>query len=283
MIIRFSNPDDIQNIVSLWRESFGDNENDIRFFLDRNYKSDNTLVVEYNGKIVSMLFLLEGKLRINDFDYPSYYLYAACTDVSFRGKGLMFKLLSEAAVVARKRKKDFICLKPAEESLYTFYERNGYVTAFNKKILTLQKNELTLSSKAEKSDDIQFDTLRNNAFSNYDYFKWDDKAINFAVKQTKYYHGNLIKTRKGFCLYNIIEGEIHVKEYAFTEENFDYGLAQLAAMNDFQKIVIELPSQYKTKSENGQIIKSGMLYTVSDRSRIIAENVKNAYLSLTLD
>lgn len=283
MIIRFSNPNDIQNIISLWQESFGDSERDIRFFLDYNYKPDNTLVIELDGKIVSMLFLLEGELRINCIDYPSYYLYAACTAESFREKGFMFKLLNEAASVAKSRKKDFICLKPAEDSLYTFYEKNGYITAFNKKILTLQKSELNLASTAEKCVDIRFDTLRNNAFSNFDYFKWGDKAIHFAAKQTNYYHGNVLKTCKGYCLYDAFDSEIHVKEYAFTEENFDYGLSQLAAMNDFQKIVIELPCRYKTENKNIKIIKSGMLYPVTARSKKIAENVKDAYLSLTLD
>ena len=92
-MIRLSQTKDIPDLITLWNEAFGDSEEDIRFFLDRKYIPENTVVYDDNGKIASVLFLLSGDMRISGKDYPSYYLYAAATLQSHRGKGIMGQML----------------------------------------------------------------------------------------------------------------------------------------------------------------------------------------------
>ena len=45
-MIRLSQSKDIPDIIALWSEAFGDSEEDIRFFLDRKYIPENTVVIE---------------------------------------------------------------------------------------------------------------------------------------------------------------------------------------------------------------------------------------------
>ena len=165
-MIRLSDKKDINSIIGLWCECFGDSEEDVRFFLDNCYTPKNTLVYEVNGEIASMLFLLEGDMSVSGVDYPSYYLYAACTSKKHRGKGLMADLLSFAKKVAMERKRSFICLRPGEHSLFKFYEKHGYKTVFY-----INRAEYKIKNLSDIISDNSADIccnreeLRNSAFS----------------------------------------------------------------------------------------------------------------------
>ncbi|MBQ3006827.1 MAG: GNAT family N-acetyltransferase [Clostridia bacterium] len=283
MNIRLSEKNDINSIISLWNEAFGDAENEICFFLDNKYIPENTLIIEENGKIASMLFLLEGNMRIKAVSYPSYYLYAACTAEEFRGRGFMAELLAEANRIALSRGKDFICLMPGEKSLFDFYEKRGYITAFGKKILTVSKSDCEFHSEIEYTSSSDYCELRSDAFSLYDYFEWDNRSVEFAFRHNKMYSGQSLETRKGYALYNIKDDTASVKEFAFADKNCMYGLSSLFSASGCNKAVIYLPVDYKSEIGEYEIAPSAMLYPVSDRSKSIAATLKNAYLGLTLD
>lgn len=283
MIIRLSESNDINQITALWHEAFGDGKNEIEFFLDNKYVPDNTLIMEEDGKIASMLFLLEGKMRINSLHYPSYYLYAACTAKEFRGRGFMAQLLEETNNIALSRNKDFICLMPGESSLFDFYEKHGYKTVFNKKILSVKRNDSLLSHISDDTDEIDFEELRNHAFMPFDFFEWDKSSVEFAFSHNKMYSGKAILSRKGYCLYSESDGVATVKEFAFTEQDFKFGIDLLVSSCNSDKFVINLPSQYKTDFGESIIVPSAMIYPVSNRAKSAVENLTDAYLGLTLD
>lgn len=283
MIIRLSDKNDINGIITLWNEAFGDGENEIIFFLDNKYVPENTLIIEENGTLASMLFLLEGNMRINGESYPSYYLYAACTAKQFRGKGFMAELLAEANRIASLKGKDFICLMPGEKSLFDFYEKHGYLTVFNKKILTVNRSDFDFFCETEEHSCESLQILRNNAFSPFDFFEWDNSSIEFAFSHNKLYSGTDISDCKGYLLYTENDGIVTVKEFAFTEENLINGLALLFTESKCKKALISLPSQYKTTVGDYSILPSAMIYPVSMRSKNIVQNLNNAYLGLTLD
>lgn len=283
MIIRLSNNNDVKQIISLWNEAFGDSENEIRFFLDNNFIPENTLIAEENGRIASMLFLLEGNMKINNSHYPSFYLYAACTANDYRGRGYMSCMLKDAKRTALSRNKDFICLLPGENSLFEFYKKHGYKTVFSKKVLTINRNDFKKNFVIENVDRVNFEELRNNAFFPFDYFEWSNESIEFAAEHTEFYSGKRLTSRKGYCLYSENGHEATVKEFAFAEENFEYGISLLFSSCTSEIIKVNLPSNYKTKSEEYEIFSSGMICPVSIRSESIVKNLYNAYLGLTLD
>ena len=119
-MIRLSAENDREGLVFLWKEAFGDSEEAIGLFLDNRYIPENTVVSENDGKITSMLFLLDGKLSVKGKLFNSYYLYAAATLKEFRGRGIMKEMLDFSKNLSYEREKDFICLKPAEKGLYDY-------------------------------------------------------------------------------------------------------------------------------------------------------------------
>lgn len=285
-MIRFSNKSDINGIVSLWNEAFDDSKSDIMFFINNRYKPQNTLVYELNGEVASMLFLLEGKMSVKGVDYASYYLYAACTSKKYRGRGLMASLLDFAKETACKRGYYFICLMPGEKSLFDFYEKHGYKSVFKKKILTVNREDVPLT------DNLIFDTdkyaedvalIRNNNYSRFDMFKWDNDAIEFAFKHNKLYGGFDISTREGYALYMRNNSIISVKEFAFTPYESTSFLSFLNKTFNADKYIVSLPVGYETTIGSFEIVPSAMMLAVNDEAEDIIGKIDNAYLGLTLD
>lgn len=283
MIIRLSEKKDIYGIVSLWHEAFGDDENDIMFFMDKRYIPENTLVAEENGEIASMLFLFDGKMSVKGIDYPSYYLYAACTLYKYRGKGLMAKLLDYAKNIAESRGYDYICLMPGEKSLFNYYEKHGYKTVFSKKVLTLntdcsKNNDLNINN-----DNDNYEKIRNKTFEKFDYFKWDNQSVKFASEFNEYYSGYEFKTCEGYCLYSTNDGVLSVKEFAFTPNKLCSVINRLAFNHKCNKAIINLPADYETDCGEYIIQPCAMLLCVNKHSFNAVKYLSNAYLGLTLD
>ncbi|MBE6820565.1 MAG: GNAT family N-acetyltransferase [Ruminococcaceae bacterium] len=273
-MIRFYNENDINGVIRLWEEAFGDSENEIRFFLDSCRKPLNTLVYEINGEIASMLFLLEGDMHFEGNDFPSYYLYAACTLKKYRGRGLMAELLNFAKETANKNRKCFICLKPAEKSLFDFYEKNGYKTVFTVKVAEYHAENSII--KDVPDNEINPESLRNAAYDGRNYFKWDRQSVEFAFLHNKFFGGNSFASCKGYSLYTSVDAKTTVKETTFTD--VDFVLNSISENRETTEIIF--PPWIDTE---GEIKPWAMITAVNDESKKIVDLIDNAYLGLTLD
>lgn len=107
---------------SLWMEVFGDEREEVdRFFVDIHSK-DNLLTHSENGKVVSMLNIVELQT-----DYgPTAYLYAIATNEKWRGQGFASELIRQAIAISRERGCGAVMLIPSEESLVEYYRRFGF-------------------------------------------------------------------------------------------------------------------------------------------------------------
>lgn len=280
-MIRFAEKSDVKGIVSLWNEAFGDSEDDIMFFLNNRFVPENTLVYESDGVIASVLFLLEGDMRIKGRDFSSYYLYAACTLKSHRGRGYMAEMLEASKTVAEKRNKHFICLLPANKPLYEFYGRFGYKTVFQKKRYVFSRDEFSnCCCSVTNNPEIDITHIRDCFHSGNNYFRWNVSAVEYAFEHNKYFGGKQITIRKGYMLYTLNEDKCTVKENTFPPD---------ALYDSLKKIIIENPEckeielytsvSYELPCREYEIIDSGMLLSISNSVEIN----ENAYLGLTLD
>lgn len=276
-MIRLSVKNDINDIISVWKEAFGDSEKDIEFFLNRKYIPENTVVCEENGKVVSVLFLLNGFMHINGKDYPSYYLYAACTSEVCRGKGIMAKMLDYSKNLAKNRGVEFICLRPGEKSLFNYYEKQGYKTVFysKKAFLTAFPSVETVSTLNES-----LESARNKAFSGINYFKWDNESINFAIEHNKYFGGNAFTNCNGYLLYTVNHQNIYVKEYTFTITESPCFSTDLLSSDKLYNVTFNLPESANTGDLEFVVEPDGMAISCGT---LDVEIIKNGYLGLTLE
>lgn len=286
-MIRFSTNNDIEGIISLWHEAFGDSENEISFFLKSKFKPENTVVYDDNGKIASMLFLLEGKMCIKRNDYPAYYLYAACTAKSQRSKGIMAMLLDFAEKTAQSRGVKFICLMPGEKSLFDFYSKHEYKTVFHRKKLIVSRDNIKENTfeiiQPCRDEGISKEALRNKAFEKFNFFKWDNEAIDFSFEHTKLYSGDWFLDCKGYVLYSEIDNSLFVKEYTFSSEILTSISALLFSEHEVENIIFNLPANYPTAIGSFVTEPSAMMLPTDNDAELLMNGLKNAYLGLTLD
>ena len=107
---RFATPADFGLVVKLWRESFGDNEATVRYFIERKFTGDNCLLIDD----LAMAFCLE--------DGDTRYLYALCTAPEARGRGLATELVN----TARQLYAEPLVTVPGDSRLVPFYEKLGF-------------------------------------------------------------------------------------------------------------------------------------------------------------
>lgn len=122
-MFRLALPSDRDGIISLWQEVFGDPPAEVRRFFER-FPDCLSYVTE---DVTAMVHALP---RVLSPALPAAYLYAVATRQDCRGQGLCGGLLAYAEADLRQR--GFACavLAPAEPSLFRFYGKLGYETAF---------------------------------------------------------------------------------------------------------------------------------------------------------
>lgn len=279
-MIRLSQTKDIPDIITLWNEAFGDSEEDIRFFLDRKYIPENTVVYDDNGKIASVLFLLSGDMIISGKVYPSYYLYAAATLQSYRGKGIMGKMLEYSKNLASGRGIEFICLRPGEKSLFDFYKKHGYKTVFYSKKLSVGANRLIPNDGLSDNPPENLAEIRDNYLNNSDYFRWSEDSIRFALDYNSHFGGTNKYTCNSYLLYSESNDRDYVKECTFTDIRTLYISTNTSEGNSLYNVIFNLPLSIETDVGNYEIHPDGMAISCGD---IPAESIKNGYLGLTLE
>ncbi len=280
-MIRFAFDYEAENLKQLWAKVFRDSDEAIDMFFDFHFKPENTAVCIEDNKIVAMFFLLPGKLNNNNCIYNSYYLYAACTDKEYRGRGIMKNLIEFAIYESKKRQINYIFLLPAEDSLYGYYENFGFVPIYGKttNVYTFDEldNNTQISVEHSYSSDYLY-LLRKNLCSHYTYFEWDSTSIDFAVKFNKYYGAKFISNCNGYLLYTIADDKIFVKENTFTNIRESEIAQYICFKHQCNKAVFNSPSENNKIRE-----KFGMVLPLNSLAESIIKENNNVYLNLTLD
>lgn len=110
-----------QQALSLYGEVFPEDSEDFaKSFTDRYFDNCCRYILS-DGKLVSMLYLLDCSIFDGEKTYPAKYLYAAATHPEHRNKGLMSSLISSVLSEGK-----IIVTKPATKELFSFYERFGF-------------------------------------------------------------------------------------------------------------------------------------------------------------
>lgn len=116
-----------KQLFELWRAAFPSDPPDYTDGFFAHLPQDAiTLAGEYDGNVVTMLFLLPAEARFRGKHYPVRYLYAGCTHPQHRGNGYYRELMAAAAQVVASIGECAIYLHPADERLTDTYKRLGY-------------------------------------------------------------------------------------------------------------------------------------------------------------
>lgn len=197
-----------EQALSLYKKVFyEDGEDFAKIFTDK-YFDKCCRFLECDGKIASMLYLLDCTVFDGNKTYPAFYLYAAATDPDYRNKGLMSKLINSALAEDK-----LIITKPANDRLFGFYEKFGFtVCSFKDEI----KKEF---QKEETLDFEQYIILRKKLLKNIPHIILTDEEFSLdgftlfgngtycaATDQNgeikEYINGKVPQSKKPFAMWN---------------------------------------------------------------------------------
>lgn len=145
-IFRKTEKSDTESLKKLWLSCFDEDVTAVNLIFDSNLFDGCCAVVD--DRIVSALYLVKGTLN----GEKSHYLCGASTDKSFRGKGIMLRLIDFALNDAKNNGDVYSLLFPANDGLYGFYAKLGYV--LNCTVKSRELSRQTLESFAEKGLNI---------------------------------------------------------------------------------------------------------------------------------
>lgn len=106
----------------LWHDVFGDDVEFIDSFLVEYYRPENMLVIERDGGVISMLYIVEMQ---TDYGHTGY-LYAIATCPEWRRKGFASELINRALEISRERGFAAVMLIPSGDDVKRFYQSFGF-------------------------------------------------------------------------------------------------------------------------------------------------------------
>lgn len=207
----------------LWEEIFTE---DTAEFLDYYYSvktADNEIyVIEDQGEIVSMLHLNPYQMRIENQIYPAHYIVAVATNLQYRRRGLMAKLLHYVLQEMQDRGEPFTFLMPASEAIYKPF---GFEFVYTQgSSLVAGKNHSGIAFSLAKEEDCKdIAAFANECLQAYDVTIWRTENYYKAIlaEQISEHGGILLAKQNGklkgvFCFAN--EGQLELREPLFGEE-----------------------------------------------------------------
>ncbi len=266
-------------IIRLWQDSFGDSEEYITFFLD-NCRDCDALGYFIDNRLVSMFFLLNGKIC----NKRCKYLYAACTAKNYRRQGIMGKLINYAADYCKCNGYEGIFLVPANDKLYSYYSKFGFISSFSKLKFTLKTQKSVNFLSEDEIDITDVVNKKKSLLSNVSGFLFDDNEILYTVKEHLFNGGNIVYNSSSLAFYYKDEaGELTVEELLTDSENIIEAAEKLFLNYPVENIYISTPIVYNSTDIVGEYTKCGMCLPLNkDLSDYLNEN-KTLYAGMYLE
>ena len=129
-VIGHPGADDLPQLSALWREAFGDTEEETAFFFQYRHRAENMLVLRLEDRIAGMLTMLPVALLAGGKALKARYVFAIATKESYRNRGVSTQLLAAANAAAAAEGCAATLLVPANERLFVFYGKRAYETTF---------------------------------------------------------------------------------------------------------------------------------------------------------
>lgn len=269
-----------EDIISLWHECFGDERDYIEFFLD--CCPNKICLGSFDGnRLVSMLFLLNGTV----LDLTCKYIYAACTAEEYRCRGIMGELIERAKKLCSDGGTDCIFLVPAEETLYKYYEKFGFIPKMKRAELTFVGKHSVCS--LHETDDIKrVAELRNELLSSVKCFRFDFETTEYTVAEFLKTGGKIYAeySKNKFLAFAETNGKnVVIKEFLTDFDGIFTKYSNLIENLGEENVYIHAPLVYNSSDNGCKGTKCGMLFPVTKKAKDCINEDDIFYSGMYLD
>ena len=129
-------------LKSLWQDTFGDSDRYLAAFFAEQYRDENTLVYLEDNRPVAALYMIPYELQQGCEHYSMAYFYALATRPAYRGRGYMSLMIQEALRLCKVRGTALAGLIPADERLFSYYEKFGFEAGPAMRVLRFERSEI---------------------------------------------------------------------------------------------------------------------------------------------
>lgn len=211
-----------QQAVELYLSGFPEDSREFATSFIEKFFDTNCCYIEENGILISMLFMFDSELIIEDKRLPTSYIYAVVTHPKLRGKGFMTKLMQKAKLNAKE--KSALIIKPSNRELYSFYERFGFKTVFYFKEQEYIKRE-DREDPITFADAISYNTKREELLNKIPHIFWGN-MMEYIGSNGRFFIG------KDFCgLLETIDERLFLREFLGDKKGLDALLCSLSKQN----------------------------------------------------
>lgn len=169
-MIEFAGKQDINALKQMWQSVFLEDEEVTEYFFQNIYADVLTPTIRIDNEIVSSLFLLDCKIG----EFKGKCVYCAMTKYNHRGKGYMKKLLDFSYDWCNENGYDFLCLVPAEKSLFDYYGKCEFTPFGVRRTYTIDGANPPTLQKLCFENELNFD----NKICRY----WEKACIHYGGK-----------------------------------------------------------------------------------------------------
>ena len=123
MIIKHPEKAHVEGLIALWVEAFQEPREAAQCFFDTAFAPQRSLICLEGEAVAAGLYWFDCLWK----GRKVAYIYAVGTRLSHRGKGFCNKLMEKTHELLKSRGYHGAILVPAEESLFGFYGKMGYI------------------------------------------------------------------------------------------------------------------------------------------------------------
>lgn len=235
---------DVPSLKELWKTVFGDDDSVIDFFFEHAADCRDAYVYKVDGKIVSAFYLLDADILINNQRKKSKYLYAAATLPAYRRNGYMGEMIQYAFAYLQDIGYEYTFLCPAEQPLFDYYAKFGFVPAFKEKFYEIDKDGLAPYKNARYFHSaVSYSDLRANIPS-ASFVQFTDGFIDFAAFCNHRYgvrRDAVFDDEARVVVLGHTEKDTTVIDEALTENGTYSHILSVLADFDAEKIILKTP------------------------------------------
>ncbi|MBC8569887.1 GNAT family N-acetyltransferase [Zongyangia hominis] len=203
-MIQFATKEMLPALKGIWKACFGDPDAYIDLYFSHRFRPEYTLVEVVHGEPLAMLTMLPCEISTDNGLFSARYIYAVATLPKAQGRGYSSALLEYAHRWMRKNGVDVSLLVPAEENLFQFYRKRGYLPAFSVREVTLSRADLVrLASEGpalgrtvelKALDAAGLYALREEFYGKQGIFvRWDEEALAYVAEENAFTGGKILR------------------------------------------------------------------------------------------
>lgn len=189
---------DLPALTRLWQRCFGDAAADIDAFWQRFAGNAEVFCRKEGEKPTAMVCALPVSLIDESGEARrAAYLYAVCTHPDHRGRGLCTALLAETERTLQRRGVSVTALVPSSPSLFDFYARLGYQTAFVHKCYRIDAENT--AAEITKLDAAGYRNLRELLLFS-DFVSYDERFLRQQAANSEAAGAGLYRLETAQCV-----------------------------------------------------------------------------------